>query len=157
MEVEVPAHGTRIYRLVARERLERVRYEAETAWLSDYQELYNNQAFKTATYTPVEGCSGGVAVTQLGYKPTNDIQWRDVYSLKGGEYKLTLRCRSTEPSGLYLSVSPEKATAMRVAPSADWQDVEMKVTLAQGVNCVRIANDRGAIPDIDYMELVPVR
>ncbi|MBR7027771.1 MAG: glycoside hydrolase family 27 protein, partial [Bacteroidales bacterium] len=66
LEADVPAHGTRIYRIAAKQRLERVRYEAETAWLSDYQELYNNQAFKTATYTPVEDCSGGVAVTQLG-------------------------------------------------------------------------------------------
>ena len=42
-EVTVPAHGTRIYMAEAETRLERTRYEAETAYISDYQELKNNQ------------------------------------------------------------------------------------------------------------------
>jgi hypothetical protein len=159
LEADVPAHGTRIYRLAAKQRLERVRYEAETAWLSDYQELYNNQAFQTATYTPVEGCSGGVAVTKLGFKPTNDIQWRDIWSPKGGEYKLTLRCLTNEPRGnmIYLSDNPDKARQVRIAAADDWQDVEVTVNLKPGLNTIRIANDRSGIPDIDYMELQPLR
>ncbi|MBR5670528.1 MAG: alpha-galactosidase [Bacteroidales bacterium] len=156
LEADVPAHGTRIYRLAAKQRLERVRYEAETAWLSDYQELYNNQAFRTATYTVVPECSGGVAVTQLGYKPTNDIQWRDINSPKGGDYTLTLRCRATDPrSMLYLSVNPDKAVAVRIPQAEGWQDVTLTVHLEPGLNTIRIVNDRGAIPDIDYMDLVP--
>ncbi len=159
LEADVPAHGTRIYRLAAKQRLERVRYEAETAWLSDYQELYNNQAFQTATYTPVEGCSGGVAVTKLGFKPTNDIQWRDIWSPKGGEYKLTLRCLTNEPRGnmIYLSDNPDNARQVRIAPDTEWQDVEVTVNLRPGLNTIRIANDRSGIPDIDYMELQPLR
>lgn len=159
LEADVPAHGTRIYRLAAKQRLERVRYEAETAWLSDYQELYNNQAFQTATYTPVEGCSGGVAVTKLGFKPTNDIQWRDIWSPKGGEYKLTLRCLTNEPRGnmIYLSDNPDNARQVRIAPDTEWQDVEVTVNLKPGLNTIRIANDRSGIPDIDYMELQPLR
>ncbi|MBR0534213.1 MAG: alpha-galactosidase [Bacteroidales bacterium] len=159
LEADVPAHGTRIYRIAAKQRLERVRYEAETAWLSDYQELYNNQAFKTATYTPVEECSGGVAVTQLGFKPTNDIQWRDIWSPKGGEYKLTLRCLTNEPRGnmIYLSDNPDNARQVRIAAAEGWQDVEVTVNLKPGLNTIRIANDRSGIPDIDYMELQPLR
>lgn len=159
LEADVPAHGTRIYRIAAKQRLERVRYEAETAWLSDYQELYNNQAFKTATYTPVEECSGGVAVTQLGFKPTNDIQWRDIWSPKGGEYKLTLRCLTNEPRGnmVYLSDNPNNARQVRIAAAEGWQDVEVTVNLKPGLNTIRIANDRSGIPDIDYMELQPLR
>ena len=159
LEADVPAHGTRIYRIAAKQRLERVRYEAETAWLSDYQELYNNQAFKTATYTPVEDCSGGVAVTQLGFKPTNDIQWRDIWSPKGGEYKLTLRCLTNEPRGnmIYLSDNPDNARQVRIAAAEGWQDVEVTVNLKPGLNTIRIANDRSGIPDIDYMELQPLR
>ena len=159
LEADVPAHGTRIYRLAAKQRLERVRYEAETAWLSDYQELYNNQAFQTATYTPVEGCSGGVAVTKLGFKPTNDIQWRDIWSPKGGKYKLTLRCLTNEPRGnmIYLSDNPDNARQVRIAPDTEWQDVEVTVNLKPGLNTIRIANDRSGIPDIDYMELQPLR
>ena len=47
-QVTVPAHGTRIYKLEAEQRLERTLYEAETAWLSAYQEIKNNQALGTA-------------------------------------------------------------------------------------------------------------
>jgi hypothetical protein len=158
LEADVPAHGARIYRVAAKQRLERVRYEAETAWLSDYQELYNNQAFKTATYTPIPECSGGMAVTQLGFKPTNDIQWRDIWSPKGGEYILTLRCLSNEPRGgmIYLSDNPDNARSVRIAAAPEWQDVEVTVNLKPGLNTIRIANDRSGIPDIDYMELQPL-
>ena len=47
LSATVPAHGTRIYRLVAEQRLERVLYEAETAYLSKYQEIKNNQQYKS--------------------------------------------------------------------------------------------------------------
>lgn len=153
LEAEVPAHGTRIYRLEAEQRLERSRYEAETAWLSDYQELYNNLVFHTATYTPVPECSGGMAVTQLGYKPTNDLQWRDVYSREGGEYRLTLRCLSPEERTIYLSVGPGAAQTVQVGAAKGWQDVDVSVRLEPGVNVIRLANDRGPMPDVDYMEL----
>ncbi len=156
LEVEVPAHGTRIYRLEGLERLERVRYEAETAWLSDYQELYNNVAFRTATYTPVEACSGRMAVTQLGYKPTNDLQWRDVRSVEGGAYRLTLRCFAPDKRTIYLSVGTGPACVVEVPAAPDWQDVDVEVHLERGTNVVRLANDRSAMPDIDYMDIQPV-
>ena len=156
LEAEVPPHGTRIYKLTAERRLERRRYEAETAWLSDYQELYNNVAFRTATYTPVEACSGRMAVTQLGYKPTNDLQWRDVRSVAGGAYRLTLRCLSPDKRTVYLSVGAGPACVVEVPAAPDWQDVAVDVRLERGTNLIRLANDRGPMPDIDYMDIQPV-
>ena len=153
LTVEVPAHGTRIYLVRGQERLERSRYEAETAWLSDYQELYNPIAFHTATYTPVEECSGRMAVTQLGYKPTNDLQWRDVYSKKGGKYQLTLRCLSPEERIIYLSLGIGAGQAVKVPAAPGWQDVTLTLDLQPGVNCIRLCNDRGPMPDVDYMDL----
>ncbi len=155
LEAEVPPHGTRIFRLDGTERLERTRYEAETAWLSDYQELYNNRVFQTATYTPDEACSGRMAVTQLGYKPTNDLQWREVYSREGGDYTLTLRCFSPEDRTIYLGVGTRNAVTVRVNASPLWQDVSVPVSLSPGVNLIRLCNDRGPMPDVDYMDLQP--
>ncbi|MBR7026818.1 MAG: hypothetical protein IKI13_04490, partial [Bacteroidales bacterium] len=96
---------------------------------------------------------------QLGFKPTNDIQWRDIWSPKGGEYKLTLRCLTNEPRGnmIYLSDNPDNARQVRIAAAEGWQDVEVTVNLKPGLNTIRIANDRSGIPDIDYMELQPLR
>ena len=155
LEADVPAHGTRIFRLTGKERLERVRYEAETAWLSDYQELYNNRVFQTAAYTPDEACSGRMAVTQLGYKPTNDLQWRDVYSRQGGDYRLTLRCFAPEERTIYLSVGPGPAREIKVPAAAGWQDVALTLRLESGVNVVCLRNDRGPLPDIDYADISP--
>ena len=156
LEVKVPAHGTRIFRLDGERRLERRRYEAETAYLSDYQELYNNLSFHTASYTPDPLCSGGMAVTLLGGRPTNDLQWRDVHSMEGGRYVLALRCLSPENRLIYLSVGGGPAKEIRVRANEDWQDVEVEVTLEKGVNTVRLCNDRGFMPDIDFMELSPI-
>ena len=83
-KVNVPAHGTRIYKLEAEKRLERTLYEAETAWLSAYQEIKNNEAFGTAVYSEKSYCSGGVAVGWLGNAAGNDLQWRNVSVLKAG-------------------------------------------------------------------------
>ena len=58
-EVTIPAHGTRIYVAEGETRLERTRYEAETAYISDYQEIKNNQAEKTGIYEAADYCSAG--------------------------------------------------------------------------------------------------
>jgi len=157
MEVEVPPHGTRIFRFESETRLERVRYEAETAWLSDYQELYNPLAFHTAVYTPISECSGGMAVTQLGYKPDNDLRWRDVYSMEGGEYTLTLRILAHEDQGLYVGVGSSPARKVEIPASDSWQDVVSQIHLEKGINTIRLCYDRGPMPDIDYADLTPIR
>ena len=88
----VPAHGCRIYTLTASKRLPRKIYEAETAWLSAYQELYNAKAVGTAYYEKDSLCSGGMKVTNLGYRPDNDLQWQDVYTEKDGVYQIRIKC-----------------------------------------------------------------
>ena len=105
MTVELPAHGTRIYKLQAEKRYERVKYEAETAWLDAYQELTNNQAAETGIYEEADFCSGGAKAGWLGRSEKNDLQWRNVYSEEGGEYELTLTYICGEERKLYLSVN----------------------------------------------------
>jgi hypothetical protein len=88
--VYVPAHGTKIYKVKGGKRLERTRYEAETAWLSRYQELRNNQAENTAIYDQKEGAEGGYIVRFLGNSADNDLQWQHVNVKKGGTKKMTI-------------------------------------------------------------------
>ena len=54
-----------------------------------------------------------------------------------------------------MSVNPDRAVSVRVPQAEGWQDITLTVHLEPGLNTVRIVNDRGAIPDIDYMDLVP--
>ncbi len=157
-EVMVPAHGTRIYVAEAEERLERVRYEAETAYISDYQELKNNQTEKTGIYEASSFCSAGFKAGWLGCSENNDLQWRNVYSNEGGEYKLTIAFISGENRNVTISVNGKKKETVSLN-SGGWSTVgkkTVKITLEKGRNVIRLSNASNWMPDIDYMELHPV-
>lgn len=154
--VTVPAHGTRIYKLEADERLERKVYEAETAWLTDYQEIKNNEVYGTAIYSEKNGCSGGVAVGWLGNRDSNDLQWRNVYSKEGGEYTLRVYFVTGDDRTMKLSVNGGEAIVY-TGNSGGWGTVgsaEFDVVLEKGENVVRLFNESGYMGDIDKMELV---
>ena len=154
--VTVPAHGTRIYKLEADERLERKVYEAETAWLTDYQEIKNNEVYGTAIYSEKNGCSGGVAVGWLGNRDSNDLQWRNVYSKEGGEYTLRVYFVTGDNRTMKLSVNGGEALTF-TGNSGGWSTVgsaEFDVVLEKGENVVRLFNESGYMGDIDKMELV---
>ena len=155
-QVTVPAHGTRIYKLEAAKRYERTLYEAETAWLSAYQEIKNNQAVGTAIYSEKDGCSGGVAVGWLGNAAGNDLQWRNVYSAEGGEYTLKVFFITGENRTMKVSLNGEEVTTY-TGNSGGWGTVgsaDFDVTLKKGENVVSLSNANGWMGDIDRMELV---
>ena len=156
MSVTVPAHGTRIYKLEAESRLERTVYEAETAWLSAYQELKNHEVEGTANYLEDAACSGGVKVGWIGNRAGNDIQWRNVYSKNGGEYTLRLFFKTGENRPVKVSVNGGEPMAKTVN-AGNWNaegTADFVVTLNKGENVVRMYSDSGWMPDIDKFELV---
>ena len=156
MSVSVPAHGTRIYLLEAEERLERTVYEAETAWLSAYQELKNHEVEGTANYVETASCSGGAKVSYLGNRAENDLQWRNVYSNNGGEYTMRLYYITGEERPVKISVNGGEPIVVNVN-SGGWNAVaseDVKIVLEKGVNVIRLYSDNGWMPDIDCMKLV---
>lgn len=156
MSVEVPAHGTRIYMLDAEERLERTVYEAETAWLSKYQELKNYITEETATYIEAANCSGGAKVGYLGNSAENDLQWRNVYSNEGGEYIMRLLFLTGEERSFKISVNNSEPIETAVN-SGGWNIVGSKdynIVLNKGYNVIRLYSDNGWLPDIDCMKFV---
>ena len=155
-EVKVPAHGTRIYVAEAETRLERTRYEAETGYISVYQEIKNNQAEKTGIYEAADFCSAGYKAGWLGQSEKNDLQWRNVYSNDGGEYQLTIGFISGENRNITVSVNGEKVKTIS-ANSGGWQKVGTKavtIQLQKGQNTIRLSNATNWLPDIDYIELL---
>ncbi len=156
-EVNVPAHGTRIYVAEAETRLERTRYEAETAYISDYQELLNNQSEKTGIYEAASFCSAGFKAGWLGYSEENDLIWRDVYSENGGDYKLSIAFISGENRNITVSVNGKTVQTIS-ANSGGWQTVGKKsltIQLEKGNNTIRLSNPSTWMPDIDYIEVSP--
>ena len=156
--VTVPAHGTRIYMAEAEQRTERTRYEAETAYISDYQELKNNQSEKTGIYEYADYCSCGLKAGWLGQSEQNDLQWRDVYSNEGGEYTLTIAYISGESRSLHIDVNGQRVQTVSVN-SGSWSTVAKRsitIQLQKGRNTIRLSNPTNWMPDIDYIDLAPV-
>ena len=153
--VKVPAHGTKIYKVKGQKRLERTRYEAETAWLSRYQELRNNQAENTAIYDQKEGAEGGYIVRFLGNSADNDLQWQHVNVKKGGTKKMTIAYYTGDEREMDIYVNGSFVKTIKV-PASDFnkrETVMIEVNLKKGDNTISIKNPRGWCPDIDGMTL----
>ena len=160
LSVSVPAHGTRIYRLVAEQRLERTLYEAETAYLGKYQEIFNNQSYKSAVYEANEASSGRAYVGWLGSDPKNDLQWRNVYSDQGGDYEMTVRYISGDTRSITVQVNGEDVKTLS-CNSGGWGNVASKtltIHLNQGENTIRLYGKSSSawMPNVDCMTLQPV-
>ena len=156
LELTLPAHATRIFVAEADSRTERTRYEAETAYISDYQELKNNQAERTGIYEAGTNFSSGYKAGWLGCSEQNDLVWRDVYSQQGGEYDLTIGYISGENRNITVSVNGTEVQTVNVN-SGGWGTVagkKLKVRLQKGYNVIRLSNAASWMPDIDYIDLV---
>lgn len=143
----IPAHGVRIFTVTAKKRLERTVYEAETAFLPTYQELYNPLAIGSAFYKTDSLCSGGMKVTNLGGRPENDLQWRNVFSKEGGEYLVHFKMvGDTDATSMYISANGGRGQKVN-------DDEPLTVTLRKGINTIRLYNDKGKMPEVDYMRI----
>ncbi len=151
----IPAHGCRVFRAKGSQRLERTRYEAETAWLSRYQELRNNEAEVSANYMVRDAAAGGYVVGWLGNHADNDLQWRDVYSEHGGTYRITIDYFCAEDRDVLLQVNDQQPVRLSTH-SRDWQTqahISTTIRLRRGSNTIRLSNPDGWTPDIDGMKL----
>lgn len=148
MHVNVPSHGCRIFVLTATQRLDRRIYEAEAAYISDYQEILNNQAKKTGVYSYDDQCSAGMKATWLGCSAKNDLQWRDVYTEKDGKHKLIFKHLSPDRRKFTVCVNGKDVKTLTIDGNGF---ASVKVKLRKGSNTVRLHNDEDWMPDFDCM------
>lgn len=151
-EVTVPKHGTKIYVAEAETRLERTRYEAETGYSKAYSEIdWNICQYSEASY-----CSGGYKVGYIGGSNSNNyLEWSNVYSKEGGDYKLTIGyiCGESRTINVYVNGKKVKGISCN---SGGWEKVAKKtldIKLEQGENTIRLVNTSGWMPDLDYIDV----
>ena len=156
LAVSLPAHGTRIFRLDAKRRQERVRYEAETALNPSYQRMYNYQSVGSGLYTYDTACSTGLKANWLGENADNCLIWDDVWSRHGGDYTLTFRVLSAEDRQFDVEVNGRKVSTLTANSGAwnQWTTVSLPVHLKPQTNTIRIANAEAFMPDVDYMMIM---
>lgn len=155
LETTVPAHGTRIYRITADQRLERRVYEAETAFNPSYQELDNNQAVKSGVYEELDACSGGAKASWLGAREDNYIAWRDIWSNDGGEYEMTIHFITGADRNITATINGEVIDNLTVN-SGGWDIIgakTIKINLNKGKNEIVLSNPADWMPDIDCITL----
>lgn len=163
---DVPAHGVRIFRVEGKKRIEPCIYEAEHAFLNDFDDLAKRK--RSVTFMPLESASGGMTVTNLGGHKDNYALWDEVYSENGGRYKMTLyyvpsekgRGGIREPSvsdrRIEVSVNGNMFVIKQLESdrSTGVNKVEIPVELHKGYNVVKIGSRLTFTPDIDCFTLI---
>ena len=163
LTVRVRPHAAKFYRFDAERRIDRERYEAETAWLSDYSEIGEGSAApagkKRRRAKPQEtaGASGGVAVVDLGGFDSNDLIWRDVHVSTAGDFRLVFRCSSPELRGFSAQIDGGAPHELLVPATADgFTDVSVAVRLEKGVHAIRLSNATAPMPNVDCLTIQPL-
>lgn len=158
LSVLVPAHGTRIYTLTAEQRLPRYIYEAETAYLGDYQEVANNEALGTANYQTGDGASGRAFAGWLGGRRSNYLEWKDVYVAEAGDYVVRFRAASQDKRSFTVEVNGGVAGSVDVQTPGwgEFKEYEMTVALKAGSNRIQLYNEDAWMPNIDCMTVEKV-
>ena len=152
--VRIPTHGSRAFVVTGSNRLEKTRYEAEEAWLRDMVKVDRENL--VPTYAFKEHTSGNEIVSKLGNSAINYLVWKNVYSKKGGKYRITISYLSGEDRGMSLSVNGKVIKTFSNLNQGNWDNVgtvTAEITLNKGFNEVKLNNDSAPMPDIDCMEL----
>ena len=156
ISVTIPAHGSQAY-FVTGTRTERQRYQGEEAWANKYQEI---NGFPNAR--PMEGAAAdqGWYMGWLGNLVGNYMEWRNVYSQQGGQYRLTIRYATAENRNLQVHLNGQELAFLESLNSGGWDDrwatVDLEVSLRPGFNTLRLGEPVGFAPNIDYIELTPI-
>ena len=160
--VDVPPHAARFFRFDADRRLDRVIYEAETAYLTDYSELDADglgspegcRAQGRAYYAPAHGASGGMAVVNLGGRDTNDLVWKDVNFSAPGPRSLVFWCASPEKRSMMLQIDGGAPVEVKVGDTGGkFAPFARDVDFTAGLHAVRLSNPWAKMPDIDKMTI----
>lgn len=151
-KVKVPAHGTRVYTLKAEKRLPQTKFEAENAYLHEYQELYHPESVGSAYVRRQPGTSGGAVVTNIGYRPANDLVWRQVIVPAEGDYDVTVALIPEGRCQLQISANEDPYIRFKFEEKSDPTTVTARLHLKKGINSIRLASTEKA-PVIDCMTI----
>ena len=150
--VKLAPHASKFYRFDGEERLERKVYEAEAAYLNDFQKLVDPVKAGTAFVSGEAKASGGMLVRFLGKRASNYLEWRNVKIMKGGERVIRISGISVGDRAFDLQVDGGGKKHCEVKDGAF--AIEVKLDLPEGVHAIRISNDKSWAPDIDRMEIL---
>ena len=149
IEKTLPPHSAKILK-VSGERIEPTLYEAEWGYCPDFTAIKGTGV----KYVPMEGTSGRAVAMNLGGSESNCLEWRDVHSISGGEYELSLTIQyCEEATGLRISVNGEEKEIVSCGLAKDgFYTLNTLAELNKGENCVRIWSET-PLPAVDKLNI----
>ena len=149
IEMTLPPHSAKILK-VSGERIEPTLYEAEWGYCPDFTAIKGTGV----KYVPMEGTSGRAVAMNLGGSESNCLEWRDVHSISGGEYELSLTIQyCEEATGLRISVNGEEKEIVSCGLAKDgFYTLNTLAELNKGENCVRIWSET-QLPAVDKLNI----
>ena len=149
IEITLPPHSAKILK-VSGERIEPTLYEAEWGYCPDFTAIKGTGV----KYVPMEGTSGRAVAMNLGGSESNCLEWRDVHSISGGEYELSLSIQyCEEATGLRISVNGEEKEIVSCGLAKDgFYTLNTLAELNKGENCVRIWSET-PLPAVDKLNI----
>ena len=165
LKSSVKAHGVKILKAEASGRMERTIYEAEQAFLNQYNALGKRR--RGVSYIPYKGASGEMTVCNLGGHRDNYAEWDNVYSEKGGKYIMSIFYIPSDKSMSAIKDREVKDWRIEVTVNGNMvildsletersngiQKVETVIELCPGYNNIRIGSRLTWTPDIDCFTL----
>lgn len=149
IEMTLPPHSAKVLN-VSGERIEPTLYEAEWGYCPDFTAIKGTGV----KYVPMEGTSGRAVAMNLGGSESNCLEWRDVHSISGGEYELSLTIQyCEEATGLRISVNGEEKEIVSCGLAKDgFYTLNTLAELNKGENCVRIWSET-PLPAVDKLNI----
>ena len=149
IEMTLPPHSAKILK-VSGERIEPTLYEAEWGYCPDFTAIKGTGV----KYVPMEGTSGRAVAMNLGGSESNCLEWRDVHSISGGEYELSLTIQyCEEATGLRIRVNGEEKEIVSCGLAKDgFYTLNTLAELNKGENCVRIWSET-PLPAVDKLNI----
>lgn len=164
IQFDVLPHGTKILRVEGERRMEPIRYEAEQAYLNQFDDLAKRK--RGIAFMPFETASGGMTITNLGGYKDNYAQWNEVFSEQGGTYQMTVQYIPAEKKEREISDRRLEVTVNGNMTVADKLETDRSkgvaqttftVNLQKGYNVIRIGSRFSWSPDLDCFTLTPVK
>ena len=148
IEMTLQPHTAKILKVEGK-RIEPVLYEAEWGYCPDFTAIRGTGV----KYIPVEGASGRAVATNLGDSPTNYLEWADVFSLKGGKYRISVRLSSPEAVDFDLVVNGKAHHASVATTDSAFVEIPFEVEFLKGENDVRISGMTSSKVALDCLKL----
>lgn len=148
IEMTLQPHTAKILK-VEGERIEPVLYEAEWGYCPDFTAIRGTGV----KYIPVEGASGSAVATNLGDSPMNYLEWADVFSLKGGKYRISVRFSSPEAVDFDLVVNGKAHHASVATTDSAFVEIPFDVEFLKGENDVRISGVTSSKVALDCLKV----